>query len=1692
MTRSAEDMRARLKELLSARRSADALDVFPLSYGQQGLWLSHQRNPDSTVWNEPVVMRLRPALDMNALTTALEQLIERHPILRTTYSLSGQTPLQRVGTGRPLALTVTDATGWSSEALDASIDDQIHEPFDLVIGPVFRVRILRRGPDDDVLLLVVHHIALDGMSYKVLISDLFALYRCARDGGHPALPPVAHYHEYVQWQRTLLAGPNGQQLQRYWKRQLDGTKAVLGLLPHQEVPDKEVPAGRADAGGNFSFELERSLVNRLRDLAQDQGTTMHTLLLAGFQLLLHRYSGADDIAVCSVVNDRVTLGPAYHSMVGYCANQVLLRSRLTGDPPFTGFLRRVQETVLEALQHHAYPFMLAAQELSRHDGTPVSMIRDVSFGMMPVNTQFPVPIRVSQSGHQSAGNAQLTLGGVTAEFVSHTRDTSRLALLLEIYDDRNSVVGVLHYRANMFDPAMIERMAVHYVNLLGHAARDPAARVSRLEMLSGAQRRLLVSGWNDTAAAVPAVTLAELFEERVARGATAIAVECGDVVVTVGELNERANRLARLLVGLGAGPERLVAVALPRSVELVVALLAVVKAGAAFVPVDVTYPAEYVDRMLADTAPLCVVTTADFAGFSVGPETTPVVLGDRLVSAKLAALSGVNLEEKERLGRSHPAHPAYVIYTSGSTGGPKGVVGTQESVINRLVWMWREYPFADGELCCHTTPLGFVDAVWALFGPLLGGAAVVVASEEELQDGRQLVRLLADRAVTRIVTVPSLLRVIIAEVSAEPVRLPHLLWCTSSGEELPVAVLDRCGQVLPGATVLNLYGATEVMADAVAYTCPTDGTGLSRVPIGRPIANTQAFVLDDRLRLVPAGLAGELFIAGDGLARGYLNRPGLTAERFVANPFGGFGERMYRTGDLARWDADGTLHYLGRADHQVKVRGNRVEPGEIEAALMSHPAVAQAVVIAREDRPGDRRIVGYMVAANGCGERDLSVLRAHLSRLLPPHMVPSALVWLERLPLTSIGKLDRGALPVPDHMPEQEYSPPRTPHEEILCAAFGDALGLARVGVNDNFFTSGGDSLLATRLASRVRALLGADIPVRTIFDTPTPAGLAEYLKDAGPARPPLVAKARPAITPLSYGQQRLWFLGQMQGPNATYNMPTSLRLIGPLDVAAMQDALADVIGRHETLRTVFPLVGEEPRQKVLDRQVVPTPLTVVEVHHLDLDGAITQAESHSFDLSCEVPVRAWLFRLGPTEHVLTLVVHHIAGDGYSTVVLAGDMTRAYVARCRGEAPVWRLLPVQYADFTVWQRELLGGPDEADSRYSRQIAYWRSALAGLPDELSLPVDRPRRALATYRGGKTRITVAAGLHRRLVDLARAEGVTVFMVLQAAVATLVCRLGGGNDVPIGVLVAGRGDEVLDGLVGCFVNPLVMRTDLSGDPSFSELLNRVRDTALGAYAHQDVPFERVVAELAPTRSASRHPLFQIILTSPNTARAPAELAGLDVSVLPGGQPWANFDLSFSVSELFGPDGSPEGCTGELIFATDLFDQATADAVVRGLVQTLDTASAYPDRPISGIDVLVGPDRRQLASGSSHMAGAVPVRDMPELHAGVGSGETEAGRYRAPRTAREEALCAAFGDVLDMARVGIDDNFFASGGDSLLVTRLVGRLRAVLGTDIPVRAIFDTPTVAGLAAHVDGGPSASIGPAHSSTKATAGQDRL
>nr|WP_253774194.1 non-ribosomal peptide synthetase [Goodfellowiella coeruleoviolacea] len=1506
-------------------------DRIPVSYAQRRLWFLSRLDERSPGYNIPVAVRLTGDLDVDALTAALADVVDRHEALRTVFGEDADGPFQRVlPEFRPV---LTTATG-TAEDLDERLRAAARQGFDLTAEPPLRAHLVELPGDEQVMLLVLHHIVADGWSLRPLARDLATAYAARRNGLAPRWAPLpVQYADYTLWQRDVLGAaddpdsPFGAQL-RNWVSTLDGLPDQLDL-----PTDRPRPAVATHRGDFVAFTVAEPVRRRLHAIARAAGASMFMVVHAALATLLHRLGAGTDIPVGTPVAGRVD--ESLTDVVGLFVNTLVLRADLSGDPTFTELLARVRATDLAAYANQDVPFERLVEVLN----PTRSMARHPLFQTM----------LTWHGGDGTSG--RVTTGPDTVAQDVHT-GVARFDLSFAFHEGADGLRGALGYSVDLFDRTTAQAIAERLVRVFETVAEAPDRPVGQVDVLSAAERDALASARRATTHPVPEVTLLELVEAQIASTPDHVAVSCADGELTFAELDAAAGSLAARLVTRGAGPERVVAIALPRGLDLAVALVAVLKTGAAYLPIDVDHPRERVRFVLDDARPSAVVTTTAFADL-VG--TGAILLDEGTDPA--APVAGTPC---------HPDNPAYVIYTSGSTGTPKGTAVTHRAIVNRLLWMRDRYEITGADRVLQKTSTGFDVSVWELFLPLITGARLVLARPDGHRDPAYLAGIIRAEAITTVHFVPSMLREFLDEPAAAAcTSLRHVI---CSGEALPADLAARAAAVLPVGPE-NLYGPTEAAVDVTSWSYRP---GATSVPIGTPVWNTAVHVLDRHLNPVPPGVTGELHLSGVQLARCYVGRAGLTAERFVADPFGAPGERMYRTGDLARLRADGVVEYVGRADRQVKLRGFRVELDEITTVLAGHPAVSRCAVTVREDRAGDQRLVAYVVA----DVLDQAALRKHLAAVLPDYMVPAVFVRLDRLPLSANGKLDERALPAPaDRAGATTTRAPRSPEEEIVCGLFADVLGVPAVGIDESFFDLGGHSLLVTRLVNRIRGTFGVELAVRTVFAAPTVAELVAELTRRGERRPALVARGRPERVPVSYAQRRLWFLHELEGGQPNYNAPVALRVTGEVDPTALRAALRDLAERHEPLRTVFATDPDGPVQIVLP--VTGPPLEVVRTTESALPGDLHRATRHVFDLAEEPPLRAWLFELDGDEQVLLLLSHHIATDAWSMPLLVRDLAEAYAARARGEAPGWAPLPVQYADYSLWQREVLGAEDDEDGELARQLVHWRTALAGMPEELPLPADRPRPSTSTHRGGTVTFAVPAEVHAALADLAGARRASLFMVVQAGIAVLLHRLGAGTDIPVGTAIAGRADTAVEDLVGFFVNTVVLRNDLAGDPTFAELVERVRETDLAAYANQDLPFERLVEELNPARSMSRHPLFQIMLTWHNTDRQAmadaAELAGMPVRLepVPGGG--AKFDLAFAFGERRGDSGAPAGIAGSLEFSADLFDRATAEQLVARLLRVLAAVAEDADTRVGAVEVIDAEERARVLHGWNDTAARI-----------------------------------------------------------------------------------------------------------------------
>lgn len=1529
-------------------------ELVPLSCSQERLWFLDRMGSTGSAYHEFAAVRLFGALDAKALERSFAIIIERHEVLRTRFGVVDGRPAQLVDPPGEFSMYVEDLSELLEDERANAAQERMRaatqRPFDLERGPLLRAHLIRLSEQEHIAVIVTHHIITDGWSVGILIREVGALYAGLLRGNVPSLPVLpVQYADYSIWQRGWLQGKILEKKVDYWKRCLDGAPLAL------ELPtDRPRPSLQSYRGAHHWIGLPARLTAELNGLARSQSATLFMVLLAGLKVVLSRWSGQDDIVVGTPIAGRTHR--EVEGLIGFFLNTLVLRTALSGDMTFKELLRKVRETALGAYAHQDLPFEKLVAELQP--------IRDLS--RQPI---FQV-LFVLQNMPQET----LELPGLSLSRVRSEHTTAKFDLSVQVFERNGKLDICFEYAADLFEKSTMVRFAGQFRTLLEGLVGKSDAPLRELPLQSEEDRQLIVEAWNQTSANFPrGRCLHELFAEQARAAPEAIALVHEDDEFTYRELDRRSNQLANYLCGVGVGPGAIVGLCVERSPAMMVGLLAILKAGAAFLPLDPGYPSDRLVRMLTETKALVIVTQASLVDRLAMHEGQLLRIDAdwEVVAAQPVAAPAT---------KADPENLAYVIYTSGSTGGPKGVMTRHSGVVSYLAFLTQTYGLGSDNTVLHVSSISFDPSIRDLFGPLLsGGRLAIVRASDEKEPGKYLEAIQKHKVTTILSVTPSLLSVMVDSARDGRFALGSVRQVLTCGEPLGFALYLAAREVFSGAQLVNQYGPTEYSMASTSYQVKEAGVGA--VPIGRPVWNTRVYVLDRHAAAVPIGSVGELYIGGVGLARGYLGRPGLTAERFVPSPFCE-GERLYRTGDLARWRSDGELEYLGRIDHQVNIRGYRIELREVEAALLGHGSVGEAVVVMREDVPGDRRLVAYVVAAIAV---DLAELRGHVKRILPKYMVPSTIVVLDALPRTPNGKVDRRGLPAPesDAVPRGAYMAPRNATEELLASIWAEVLKLDRVGVHDNFFELGGHSLLATRVMALIRDAFQVELPLRMLFEAPTVAELAGRIETAqreglGLAAPALSVQPRPDALPLSHAQQRLWLLDQIEDLGSTYIISAAVRLQGALDVVALERSFAAVVERHEVLRTRFAVIDGNPVQMI--DPPGPFSLPVENLSALPEDERSSASRQRArlllqqpFDLERDSLLRAHLLRLSAEEHIAVVAMHHIVSDGWSIGVLLQEMGALYTAFSQGRGSPLPALWVQYADYALWQRGWLQG-----EALERQVGYWRDHLAGAPVTLELPTDRPRPAVQSYRGAHHGFVLPAELTVSLSELARSEGATVFMVLLAAFKMVLSRWSGQSDIVVGSPIAGRTHRELEGLIGFFVNTLALRTDLSGDPSFTELVGRVRETALGAYAHQDLPFEKLVAELQPVRDLGRQPIFQVLFALQNLPQDRLQLPGLELRQVGGGSPTAKFDLSLHMHER---EGRLEGY---LEYASDLFDRSTIERFADHLKTVLEGVVGEPSSPMSELPLLSEPERHRLLEEWNSTASDYP-RDkcLPQLFA-------------------------------------------------------------------------------------------------------------
>ncbi|HEY9313483.1 amino acid adenylation domain-containing protein, partial [Williamsia sp.] len=1596
-----------LQALMAARIEAAGLDeagarIPPradrhraeLSFAQRRIWMHQQLYPDSVAYNVCLCLYFTGTVDDDALATAFETLAHQNEALRTTFHDENGSLHQRIHEAMPLIIDRTDLAHLNADASAGAVQalayTQARTPFDLSLEAPMRVTFVRTAADSVTVILTVQHIAWDGMTFAALSRSVERTYRQLVSGrqsvnGHVPTTQVA---DHADWEQSHFRRLDDTEQFRFWEGQLQPEPPPL-MLP----TDKPAPPVLSERGARVDRRMDPRCAQGLTALSTRLGTTPYTVFLTTYYLLLSRFSGSTDVTVGTAVANRDD--PGLEDLIGNFGNTLALRADLQMNNSFAQTVHQVQAITEAAFAHQDYPFDRIVERLNpiRALGQPVFFQAMLLFLTQDIE------------GPQ--------LPGCSTGWTRVDNHSAQLPLALEVFLRDGQMDVEATYATDLFDAQTITRMLDYLEELLVAIGDEPQAPIRQLMGLT-TRDRALIDQWSQgdpesESTTPPCARVDDLIAEQACATPGYIAIRVGEKSLTYRDFDVRVNQLARHLIGLGTRVGDRVVVMLSRDEALPIALAAVGRAGAAYVPIDVTYPGERVAYLIRDSDPVVVLTDSQVAEqhsatLQATRERGRVVIevDDPGLSVALGAHPGTTVQAAERDRTIHRNDPALLIYTSGSTGDPKGVLISQSAIASRLRWQaGRSGP---GGVFLAKSAIGFIDASTEFLGALTRGGTVVVADAETAHDPQLLIKQISRHEVTDLVTVPALAHALATTPGAAE-HLSSIRRWICSGETFTGATLAALHRVVPDAQIVNFYGSTEITGDATAVIAAEPGaeseTTYGTVAIGSPVAGTAAYVLDRFLRPAPPGVTGELYVAGAQVATGYHNRAALTAERFVANPLRASADhrhssRLYRTGDLARWNHSGQLEYLGRTDHQVKLRGFRIELDEIQVALEAHPDVRSAVATTFRRDPDDEMstyLVAYHTPTTGTSSTEPSLsaaLRDHMSRLLPQHMVPTVFVALDRLPTNAHGKIDKNSLLPPDlndgRPVEQE---PRTDTERRVADAFRDVLSLpaARsLDIDDNFFHLGGHSLSATRLVTQLNTALGSGVTMRSVFEAPTIALLAsevDRLTSSSPQAPDattppdqIVATPRSGNSVLSAAQERLWFFHQVTGPTSVYNIALAFRIHGPVASAALTSALKDLVSRHEVLRTRFD--DTERRgvvQNVLAADDVDVQFTQTTESDVCVQEFLSEQSTYCFELDRELPIRAALISLHAGGYILSITVHHIAFDQWSGPILFADLERAYRSRTAGRAPDWDQLPIHYADYAAWQRLSMGTVESPTISAQSQLEYWQGKLTGIPDEIPLPTDRMRPAVSDYRGACITLTLPSCQLRALKDTCRRLQVTEYMAANTAVAIALNLNGSGLDIPVGTPISGRGHPAISDLIGFFVNTLVIRNDLSGDHTLTEMLSRVRRDLLDAFDNQALPFERLVDALNPERSMARHPLFQTMAVY-RTATAPLRFDDYDAEFVPSPVSTSKFDLEFEFQESLDQD-----LTINLIFATELFNEATAHRLLDTVVRVLTTIADDPAQRISQLTTVSPGDEQQLRQWSSAGTEPAPAQTLDRL---------------------------------------------------------------------------------------------------------------
>ncbi len=1500
----------------------------PLSFAQSRLWFLYQQMADrSAAYNTPLFLQLTGSLNITALEQAIATIVQRHEVLRTTFSVVNENPVQVIAPTLTLRLPITELQTLPEEERFAEAlqlaNEALQRPFDLVNGPLLRVTLLRLSNDDHVLLLVMHHIITDGWSMGVLTHELSVLYEAFCVGKPSPLPALPiQYADFAHWQRQWLTGEVLETQLNYWLQHMHGAPPLLELPADRPRPSVQSHQGRSEF-----LTVNPDLTQKLKHLSQASGTTLFMILLAAFTVLLSRYSRQEDIVAGSPVANRNRRET--ESLIGCFVNMLVLRTNLQGNPRFLELLKRVRQVTLDAYTHQDLPFEKLVDELQVERSLTHNPLFQTGFAL------------------QNAPRDELALPGLTIKPFKWKNTTTLFDLALFINETEQGLRAEWEYNSDLFEAETIQRMAGHFEVLLNAIVENPAQTINTLPLMTAREIQQLQT-WNQTDSNYPKdQTVVALFEQQVAKTPENIAIVFEEQSLTYRQLNQKANQLAHHLIQAhNIQPDTLIGICVERSTEMIIGLLGILKAGGAYVPLAPDYPKERLQFMLEDSQASLLLSQTHLQNRLPLHQSKTLYLNDWQAFEQQSVDNPVK--------QSAPDNLAYVIYTSGSTGQPKGVMVEHRNVVAMLHGFEQMTP-ATGKLAGSSVcPFSFDVFVWECFSTFGFGHCLHLLPSELVTAPDELAAYLTQNQIAQAYLPPGILEAVVEYFEQHSVMpLQRLL---VGVEPIPEGLLQRFRDLSKTLAIINGYGPTETTVCATFYHFHSARSPSHRTPIGRAVANYRVCLCDAQLQPAAVGIPGEILISGMGVSRGYLNQPELTAEKFVEIDWFGQREQIYKTGDLARWLPDGNLEFLGRIDHQVKLRGFRIELGEIEAVLSQYEAVNEAVVILYEG-DGHKRLVAYV---SGNSKSNWSVeLKTWLKSRLPDYMIPTQIVVLDALPLTPNGKVDRKALPAPDLLISSELELPATPTEEMLAALWTTLLKRETIGRGDNFFEQGGHSLSATQLIARIRDQFGVELPVHVIFEQAVLSELALAIDKAasGIALPPIEAQPEAVPKVLSFAQQRLWFLGQLEGASRTYNMPIALQFSGKLDVEALRASLAYLLERHTSLRMCFPKANGQPQIALLNSDDIEV-LSVQDLRDLESETQVQTmqhlSDEHArtpFDLSTGPLFKAKLLQLSELQNVLLINMHHIIGDGWSMGVFKREWRQAYMAFAQGQMPELAPLSIQYTDYAAWQQSWLQG-----EVLEVQLNYWKKQLNGAPELLELPGDYPRPAQQSYQGARYEYCMTPELTSAIKTFSQQQKLSSFMTLLATFSILLSRYSGQNDVCIGSAIANRTHSHTENLMGFFVNTLVMRTQIQPDQCVSELLQQTRQSCLDAYAHQDIPFEYLVEQLQPPRSLSHSPLFQVVLVLQNTERAEFKLPGLEIEQLYQDYPYAKFDIVFDLSEY----NNRLYCSWE--YATDLFELNTIQRMAKHFEVLLNAIIEHPEQTVYALPLLTPEEKQQL----------------------------------------------------------------------------------------------------------------------------------